>query len=162
MSRTIRAEPLTPEAFAGFGDVIRLRSAPDRLINGGLCGRHHDLARLDILEGRAGISLFDAAPRALPYRLDLMERHPLGSQAFLPMSLTSFLVTVAEDEGGAPGRPRAFLTAPGEGVNIGRGVWHGVLTPLEAPGLFAVVDRIGEGANLEETRIDPPWEIMAG
>ncbi len=162
MTRTIRAEPLTPEAFAPFGEVIRLRAAPDRIINGGLCGRHHDLARLDIREGRAGISLFDAAPRALPYRLDLMERHPLGSQAFLPMSLTSFLVTVAEDEGGAPGRPRAFLTAPGEGVNIARGVWHGVLTPLEAPGLFAVVDRIGEGANLEEARIDPAWEIVAG
>ncbi|MFN3262856.1 MAG: ureidoglycolate lyase [Pikeienuella sp.] len=162
MSRRIVAERLTPEAFAPFGDVIRLRAAPDRIINGGLCGRHHDLARLDILEGRAGISLFDAAPRALPYRLDLMERHPLGSQAFLPMSLTSFLVTVAEDEGGAPGRPRAFLTAPGEGVNIGRGVWHGVLTPLEAPGLFAVVDRIGEGANLMEARIDPAWEIVGG
>lgn len=162
MSRRIVAEPLTPEAFASFGDVIRLRSAPDRVINGGLCGRHHDLARLDILEGRAGISLFDAAPRALPYRLDLMERHPLGSQAFLPMSLTSFLVTVAEDEGGAPGRPRAFLTAPGDGVNIGRGVWHGVLTPLEAPGLFAVVDRIGDGANLEEAPLDPAWEIVAG
>ena len=162
MSRTILTEPLTPEAFAPFGDVIRLRAAPDRIINGGLCGRHHDLARLDILEGRAGISLFDAAARALPYRLALMERHPLGSQAFLPMSLTSFLVTVAADEGGAPGRPRAFLTAPGEGVNIARGVWHGVLTPLEAPGLFAVVDRIGEGANLEEARIDPAWEIVAG
>lgn len=161
MNRRIIAEPLTPKAFAAFGDVIRLRDAPDRLINAGLCGRHHDLARLDILDGRAGISLFDARPRALPYRLDLMERHPLGSQAFLPMSLTSFLVTVAPDDDGAPGRPRAFLTAPGEGVNIGRGVWHGVLAPLEAPGLFAVVDRIGEGANLEEAPLAEPWEVVA-
>ncbi len=161
MSRTIVAEPLTPEAFAPFGEVIRRRAWPDRVINAGLCGRHHDLAAPDIAEGRAGISLFDAMPRALPHRLDLMERHPLGSQAFLPMSLAPFLVTVAPDEGGAPGRPRAFIAAPGEGVSIGRNVWHGVLTPLAAPSLFAVVDRIGEGANLEERHLPEPWIVVA-
>jgi ureidoglycolate lyase len=80
----------------------------------------------------------------------MMERHPLGSQAFLPLSLDPFLVTVAEDDGGRPARPRAFLTTPGQGINLRRGVWHGVLTPLREPGLFAVIDRIGEGDNLEE------------
>lgn len=157
--RMIAARPLTSTAFAPFGDVIGLKAEPDRLINQGLCGRHHDLARLDFGDGRAGVSLFDAAPRALPYRLEMMERHPEGSQAFLPMSLSSFLVIVAEDAAGAPGRPAAFLTAPGEGVNFHRNVWHGVLTPLSAPGLFAVIDRIGPGANLEEHWFETPWLI---
>lgn len=161
MSRIVVAAPLSEAAFAPFGEAIRLRDRPDRIINRGLCGRHHDLAAPDIEDGRAGISLFDALPRALPLRLDLMERHPLGSQAFLPLSLGRFLVTVAPDAGGRPGRPLAFIAGPGEGVNIGRGIWHGVLTPLTAPGLFAVLDRIGEGPNLEEAEIDPPWEIVA-
>ncbi len=89
----------------------------------------------------------------------MMERHPLGSQAFLPMSLQPFLVIVAPDAGGRPGAPVAFLTGPGQGVNYHRGTWHGVLTPLHAPGLFAVVDRIGEGSNLEEYWFEEPYEI---
>jgi ureidoglycolate lyase len=86
----------------------------------------------------------------------MVERHPLGSQAFIPMSLDPFLVVVAEGEDPVPGRIRAFLTAPGQGVNLLRNCWHGVLTPLQAPGLFAVVDRIGEGANLEEHWLPEP------
>lgn len=160
MSRVIRTEPLTAEAFAPYGEVIEAAGAPDRIINQGLCGRFHNLAQLDFGPGgRAGISVFDAEPRALPYRLDLMERHPDGSQAFIPMSAVPFLVIVAPDEGGRPGAPRAFLTAPGQGVNYRRGTWHGVLTPLSAPGLFAVVDRIGDTANLEEFRLEPPFTV---
>ncbi|WP_370160880.1 ureidoglycolate lyase [Limimaricola soesokkakensis] len=160
MSGEIRTEPLTRAAFAPFGDVIEAAGAPDKIINAGLCGRHHDLARLDFgSDGRAGISVFDAKPRALPYTLDLVERHPDGSQAFIPLSLASFLVIVAPDEDGRPGRPRAFVTTPGQAVNLLRNTWHGVLTPLEAPGLFAVVDRIGPGANLEEYRFEVPWRV---
>jgi ureidoglycolate lyase len=158
----IVAEPLIPEAFAPFGDVLEAAGPPDRLINRGLCGRWHDRARLDFgPDGRPGLSVFKAQPRALPYLLDLVERHPLGSQAFLPMSLDPFLVIVAPDEGGRPGTPRAFLTAPGQGVNLLRGTWHGVLTPLHAPGLFAVVDRIGDGANLEEVALAPAMTVVA-
>jgi ureidoglycolate lyase len=156
--RAIRPAPLTAAAFALFGDVLEA-SGDFRLINEGLCRRHHDRARLDFHAGRAGISIFDAVPRALPYDFDLVERHPDGSQAFLPMTAQPFLVIVAPDEGGRPGDPRAFLTAPGQGINLHRGTWHGVLTPLAAPGLFAVVDRIGEGANLEEYRYPAPWRV---
>ena len=151
---------LTAEAFAPFGDVIELRDAPDKIINQGLCGRHHDLAALDFGDGRAGISLFDAKPRTLPYRLDLVERHPDGSQAFIPMSQTSFLVIVAPDNKGTPDTPLAFLTSPGQGINLHRGTWHGVLTPLQAPGLFAVIDRIGDGPNLEEFRFEQPYTVV--
>ena len=159
---TIRTEPLTANAFQPFGDVLDASGAPDRLINQGLCGRFHDRARLDFGDGRAGISIFDAEPRRLPYRLEMVERHPEGSQAFLPMTAQPFLVIVAPDDAGRPGTPRAFLTAPGQGINLLRGTWHGVLTPLHAPGLFAVVDRIGAGAHLEEHWFDMGYDVVAG
>jgi len=155
MSR-VTAKPLTAQAFAPFGDVLEIAGAPDRIINQGLCGRYHDRARLDFGPGgRAGLSLFDAAPRSLPYRLDLVERHPDGSQAFIPMHGNDWLVIVAEP-GDSPGPVHGFIVGPGQGINLHRGTWHGVLTPLHAPGVFAVVDRIGDTANLQEYKLDPP------
>ena len=159
MSGTVLIQPLTSEAFAPFGDVIDTSGEPDKIINQGLCGRYHDRAEMDFSDGRAGLSLFKAEPRALPLTLEMMERHPEGSQAFIPMSMDAFLVIVAEDAGGKPGAPLAFQTAPGQAINFHRGVWHGVLTPLAAPGLFAVVDRIGNGANLEEHWFDTPYLV---
>lgn len=157
--RTIRTEPLTAEAFAPFGDVLEA-TGDFRLINAGLCRRHHDRARMDFgPEARAGISIFDAVPRALPYEFDLIERHPDGSQAFLPMSEHPFLVIVSA---GPEATPRAFLTDGAQGINLYRGTWHGVLTPLSAPGRFAVVDRIGQTPNLEEHRFPTPWCVVAG
>jgi len=160
VSREITPRPLTAEAFAPFGDLLDTSRGPDFLINEGLCGRHHDRARLEFGGGAPGLSLFDAVPRSLPYRFDLVERHPRGSQAFVPMCLCSFLVIVAPDAGGTPGTPQAFLTAPGQAVNLHRATWHGVLTPLEAPGLFAVVDRVGAGENLEEYRYPEGWVVV--
>lgn len=151
MSMTIQASPLTAEALRPYGDVLEAVGDPDKLINQGFCGRWHDRAAMDFgSDGRAGISIFKAEPRALPYQLDLLERHPEGSQAFVPMSLTEWLVIVADDVGGKPDRIKAFIAAPGQGINLHRGTWHGVLTTLAAPGLFAVIDRIGPTANLEE------------
>ena len=156
--RTLVPSPLTPETFAPFGDVLDA-TGDFRLINAGLCQRHHDRATLDFgPEGRAGISVFQAQPRALPYDFDLIERHPEGSQAFLPMTEHPFLVIVAT---GPDAPPQAFLTNGAQGINLHRGTWHGVLAPLHAPGLFAVVDRIGTTPNLEEHRYPAPWTVLA-
>jgi ureidoglycolate lyase len=157
--RSIAAQPLTPEAFAAFGDVIEA-TGPSYPINDGMCDRFHDLARMEFEGGRAGISLGRGRPYPLPHAFRLVERHPLGSQAFLPTSDDPFLVVVAPDEDGRPGRPRAFITAPGQGVNYLRNVWHGVLTPLGRPGLFVIVDRIGEGVNLVEHLYDADWQVV--
>jgi ureidoglycolate lyase len=157
----ISARALSAEEFAPFGDVLETAGEPDKIINQGLCGRFHDRAKLDFGPGgRAGISLFSAVPRSLPYRLEMVERHPDGSQAFVPMHQNPWLVIVA-GAGDRPGTIRAFLAAPGQGVNLHRGTWHGVLTPLREPGLFAVVDRIGTTANLEEHWLPEPVMITA-
>jgi ureidoglycolate lyase len=159
--RALVAEPLTAAAFAPFGDVIE--AAGDSFpINGGMCDRFHDRARMEFVgDGRAGISIGFGRPYPLPLSFSLVERHPLGSQAFVPMQEDAFIVVVAPDEGGRPGTPRAFLTAPGQGVNYLRNVWHGVLTPLGRPGRFLIVDRVGTGDNLEEFVYDAPWTVTA-
>jgi len=155
--RQITAEPLTQPAFARFGDVLQA-DGDFRLINAGLCRRHHDLGRLDFGDARAGLSIFLAQPRALPCQLDLIECHPDGSQAFIPMTQHPFLIVVTA---GPQATPRAFLSNGHQGINLLRGTWHGVLTPLADPGLFAVVDRIGATPNLLEHRYGDPWTVTA-
>ena len=158
------AAPLTREAFAPFGEVIEKAGSPSFPINAGNCQRHHALATTDI-EGdgaRAVISIFDARPYALPLALPLVERHPLGSQAFFPLTARRWLVVVFEDEDGRPVRPAAFLAGPNQGVNIARGVWHAVLTPLDAAADFLVVDRDGSGDNLEEFHFDTRPVVTLG
>ena len=155
---TILIEPLTADSFAPFGQVIDLDGAEHFPINNGMTERYHDLARVELGgEGsRPLISVFRGQPYDLPLILRLMERHPLGSQAFYPLGDRPFLVIVARDLSGTPDLPRAFITRPGQGVNIAMNTWHGVLTPLEVASDFLVVDRGGDGNNLEEYHFDVP------
>lgn len=156
------AQPLTAEEFARFGDVIDCAGRADMIINQGRCQRFHDQASLEAIgdEARLGISLFQSELVASPVVCAMVERHPHGTQAFLPMSFDPFLVIVADDDSGRPGQIHAFLTSKGQGVNYHRNIWHGVLTPLSGPGLFAVVDRVGGGHNLEEYWFEQPRVIL--
>ncbi|MEO9613537.1 MAG: ureidoglycolate lyase [Nitratireductor sp.] len=161
MTRAVTAQPLTREAFAAFGDVLDTDWPNHFSINNGKCERYHDLARVEAAgpNARVLVSLFKATPYAFPLEIGMVERHPFGSQAFMPLSPAPFLVVVCPDGPGGPGAPHAFVTAPGQGVNYRRNTWHAVLTPIGAPQDFLVVDRGGDGSNLEEFFFDAPWEV---
>jgi len=159
--RVIVAQTLNAATFAPFGDVLEVAGDPSVIINQGKCARYSDLAKLDFSDARAGISIFKSETCTLPCPLNMVERHPLGSQAFIPMSGHSFLVVVAEDRDGTPVNPQAFITVAGQAINLHKGIWHGVLTPLHEPGLFAVIDRIGTSENLEEHYFKTPYLIQA-
>ncbi|MEQ8335350.1 ureidoglycolate lyase [Nisaea sp.] len=161
MSRTIRAEPLTAEDFAPFGTVIEAAGSPSFMINAGLCGRYHDLARPETdTDGTVSLSVGRSEAVTLPLSLTMMERHPFGSQAFVPMAGDRFLVIVAEDRDGAPGTPRAFLTNGHQGIQYRMNCWHGVLAPVTGPANFLIVDRVGPGDNLEEHHLAAPYTIV--
>lgn len=161
MKRIVTAKPLSRAAFAPFGDVIDTDWDDHFPINQGKCERYHDLAKVEA-EGpnaRVLISIFKGTPYDFPLRLTMVERHPLGSQAFMPLSPAPFLVVVCPDGPDGPGTPHAFVTRPGQGVSYRRDTWHAVLTPIGAPQDFLVVDRGGDGDNLVEHHFDEPWEV---
>jgi ureidoglycolate lyase len=160
-ARLLVAQKLTSEAFAPFGTVIDKAGFAPRPMNAGMARRYHDLAEVVVAgdDARVVIGLVEAQPYALPLRLSLVERHPLGAQAFVPLDAAPFLVIVCPDEDGQPGRPQAFVTAPHQGVCYARNTWHGVLTPFGAAQDFVVIDRGGAGVNLEEYVFAEPWIV---
>lgn len=149
----LEAQPLTPDAFAPFGDVIDRRVANSFPINGGRTARFHDLARVEVLGdgARPMISIFVSHPVQVPLDVDCLERHPLGSQAFIPMHEEKFLIVVAPPGDDIhPDTVRAFITDGYQGINYRAGTWHAVHSVLDCKGEFLVVDRGGPGNNCDE------------
>lgn len=149
----LRPQPLTSEMFAPFGEVIQRDGARHYPINGGTAERFHDLARIEPgPDGHVIVSIVRSQPRIAPMSLTMMERHPLGSQAFIPLQAMPYLVVVAESLPGLrqPGAMHAFLARGDQGVNYGPGVWHHPLFALHQTSDFLVIDRQGLGANCEE------------
>lgn len=158
--REVRPEPLTADAFAPFGDVIEARGAwiP---INYGMTERYNDLAGVDCGDegGRVIVSLFRGQPLDPPV-LRIFERHPLGSQAFMPLGDAPYLVAVAPAGALDPQAIRVFRAAPRQGVNYRKGVWHHYLLPLAAGAEFLVIDRDGPGSNCDEVELDPADQLQ--
>lgn len=150
--RALSPEPLTADAFAGFGDVIQAGEAFE-IINHGTTRLFADLAHIDVATagGRPQISLYHARPYELPLAIAMLERHPFSSQAFMPLHGESFLIVVAP-AGTHPGPAalRAFVSNGRQGVNYRRGTWHHPLIALSDPSEFLVVDRAGDGQNCDE------------
>lgn len=158
----LTVEPLSAEAFAPFGDVLQVSDQAEHFtINAGNTERYHDLARLDPGPGGKVIaSIFRGSPRTLPFSVAVMERHLLGSQAFMPLfgggASRGYLVVVALP-GKAPGAAdlRCFLASASQGVNYAAGVWHHPLLALDTVSDFLVLDRSGPDDNCEEVALDP-------
>lgn len=149
--------PLTRAEFISFGEVIDRREASALTINGGRTQRYDDLVVVEILgdDSRPRVSLFLSEPVELPLEIHTLERHPLGSQAFIPMHGERFLIVVAPaGDVIDPSTVRAFITDGRQGVNYRAGTWHAVHSVLDRQGEFLVVDRAGPGANCDEQAVN--------
>lgn len=163
MPNVLTVRPLTKESFAPFGDVLETDGASVRMINGGTTERFHALGAASVdPDGRVIFNIFRGQPRQFPYSVDMMERHPLGSQAFYPLADKPWLVVASEDRDGHPADPQAFLARGTQGVNYRANVWHHPLIVLDEISDFLVVDRDGQGANLEESTYRQPYLIEDG
>lgn len=161
MAEILTIQPLTKEAFAPFGSVIEADPAFMRYINGGTTERYNALTEVEAVgeDAKVIINIFRGSPRSFPYAVNMMERHPFGSQSFSPIDDRPWLVVVAEDEGGKPGRPQVFRAGGRQGVNYRRNVWHHPLMTVGAVSDFLVVDRLGAGNNVIEHFYDTPFVI---
>lgn len=145
-------EPLTPEAFAPFGTVLQTEGARSFPINQGTTTRFDGLAVPEVGQGTAAISIFRGTPRPQPVAIEMLERHPLGTQAFYPLSNHDWLVVVADSPTSGL---RCFRARGDQGVQYGVNVWHHPLLVLANSQDFLVVDRTGPGENLEEVDLPP-------
>ena len=146
----IKPKTINKENFKKFGDMITTDDIKPLEINDGYAKRYDGIANLDAKKdnGESTISIFSALKRSFPMKVDMMEKHPLGSQAFIPMKETTFLTFVAP-EGDKPelDKIESFVVPKGIGVNYNPGVWHFPLISTEDMN-FLVVDRLGNGDNL--------------
>jgi len=152
---TLRPVPITAERFAPYGDVIHAAPAAVQAMNDARFERFDDLAKVDIEQaggGRLAISIARSkTPTALPHRFDMVERHPLGSQAFIPLAPFSFVVVVAPaGESVDIADLRAFVTNGSQGINYHKGVWHMPLIATEDGQAFLVIDRVPGENNCEQ------------
>ena len=150
IEKIIKPVPITKENFSKFGEVITTENIKPLEINNGYAKRFDEIAKIDTYsqEGETTISIFSALKRSFPMKIDMMEKHPLGSQAFIPMKETIFLTFVAP-QGEKPNieKIESFIVPKGKGVNYKAGVWHFPLIATEDMD-FLVVDRKGPGDNL--------------
>jgi len=163
MTITLVPKPLTSERFAPFGDVIE--SVVDRTVamNAERFERFDDLCRLDMSDdGRVAVSIARCrVATALPYRLDMVERHPLGSQAFVPLGPSSMIVVVAPPEESVEASDLcAFVTNGRQGINYHRGTWHMPLIAFESGQEFLIIDRAADQPNCDMHSLDEPVMLV--
>ena len=157
--KELKLNQINKDQFQPFGDIIDKKQNIPFEINNGNCLRYNNLAKLLFTNGKAGISLFESKKITLPYSFNFMEKHPLGSQAFIPVYGCIFIVIVAKEINGIPSEPIAFITNQGQGVNYHKNIWHGVLAPLEDNATFTVIDWIGRENNLETYTFDSYFQV---
>lgn len=157
----LQVEPLDSTRFAPFGEVIETAQARQVFsINTGTAQRFHDLARIDTGQrgGRTVLSIFRAQPRQFPFPVEIIERHPLGSQAFFPLSGEPYLVIVSESPAH---RPKVFAASADQGVNFHPGTWHHALVALNRECDFLVIDRDGGDENCDEERLSETCVVLS-
>tara|TARA_R110000744_G_scaffold22554_1_gene57664 strand:- start:1302 stop:1808 length:507 start_codon:yes stop_codon:yes gene_type:complete len=155
--QVITPKPLTQEAFSAFGDVIEADAGAKIIeINDGFTQRYHDLAKVDVSDnaGHAIINIFRSTPLAQPIAVKMMERHPHGSQAFIPMGQNPYLVVVAPAGEFDVNKLEIFIANSDQGVNYHKGTWHHFCLALRGESDFLVVDRGGEGDNCDVLELD--------
>jgi len=159
----LKVQALEKAAFAAFGDVIECDGHDSISVNNGMAQRFNDLAQVDTHtdNGTTLISLFTSKQYSTPHRVQFVERHPLGSQAFMPLSSAPFVVVVAPaGDSINVNELRAFVSNGKQGINYHRAVWHHVLLTPSAETTFLCVDRGGTGDNCEERWFDAETKLM--
>jgi ureidoglycolate lyase len=156
MTAAIVVKPLTQQAFSQYGDVIEVnKNTKHFTINDGFSERYHDLAKVNTLaeNGRTLINIFRSTPLAMPIAINMMERHPLSSQAFMPLGQQPYLVVVAPQGEFNEALIEVFIARNDQGVNYHAGTWHHYCLALNEVSDFLVIDR-GDAKGVKSENCD--------
>ena len=162
MEITVEPKPINKENFSKFGELVTTEGLKSIDINNGYAKRFQEAVKLDTLQdrGETTISIFSALKRTFPMKIDMMEQHPLGSQSFIPMKETTFLVLVApKSDKPDLNKIESFIIPPGVGINYKSGTWHFPLISTEDMN-FLVIDRKGSGNNLKIENLDKDQIVL--
>lgn len=161
-SLTLKPLPLTRERFSAYGNVIESPHTGAQTMNDARFDRFDDLCEIDIPDGRVAVSIaVSRTASVLPYLIDMVERHPHGSQAFMPLSVCKMIVVVAEpNESVEASDLRAFISNGHQGVNYHRGTWHMPLIALQPGQRYLVIDRATDRTNCDEHTLDTPVMLV--
>ena len=160
--KIIKPKQLTKDSFLRFGDVIEANDQVKKYsINDGHTQRYHDLAKIDVTndDGKALVNIFRSNPLELPIILQSMERHPLSSQAFMPLGNEPYLVVVAPAGEFNESAIEVFISTASQGVNYHTGTWHHYCLALNNVSDFVVIDRGGRGENCDIVNLNSPIQI---
>lgn len=163
--KKLTPKALTSQGFKAFGDVIEVSNANQHfIINEGFTERYHDLANIDVTEdnGRTLVNIFRATPLPQPITIKMMERHPLSSQAFMPLGQQPYLVIVAPAGEFTVDKLQVFKANANQGVNYHKGTWHHYCLALNQVSDFLVIDRGGKGDNCDVISYDELLKSTAG
>jgi ureidoglycolate lyase len=162
MEKIIKPIKINRSNFVTYGDLISTNDIKPMDINAGYAKRFDNLADLNTLKdgGKTIVSIFSALKRTFPMKIDMMEKHPLCSQAFIPMKETTFLCFVAP-QGTFPeiNKIQSFIVPPKMGINYKPGIWHFPLISTEDTD-FLVIDRKGSGENLIIHKFDKEEVVL--
>jgi ureidoglycolate lyase len=155
--RILKPAPLTRESFAAYGDVIESNSPQAAAMNAERFERFDDLCAVEASDGRVAVSIARCrSATKLPYSFDMVERHPHGSQAFMPLTPCRMLLVVAPPGELVAADLRAFVSNGRQGINYHRGTWHMPLIAFEPGQEFLVIDRSGATPNCDLHHLDEP------
>ena len=159
----LQAEALTPEAFAPYGDVVESAETQALEMNAESFQRFDDLCKVEAHEGRVAISIARCRIATdLPHQIDMVERHPHGSQAFVPLTPCTMMVVVAPaGPSVAVAELRAFVSNGHQGINYHRGTWHMPLIAFNAGQEFLIIDRLGGSPNCDLLPLAEPVTLLA-
>ena len=159
----LQPEPLTATAFAPYGDIVESADAQPDAMNAERFQRFDDLCKVEAKDGRIAVSIARCKiATALPHQINMVERHPHGSQAFVPLTPCTMLVVVAPaGERVAAAQLRAFASNGRQGINYHRGTWHMLLIAFSAGQEFLIIDRVGDSPNCDIQELDEPVILQA-
>lgn len=163
MTITLKPQPLTSERFAPYGDVIESTINRTAAMNATRFDRVDDLCAIEMSDsGRVAVSIARCRiATSLPHRIDMVERHPLGSQAFVPLTPCRMIVVVAPPEESVEASDlRAFVSNGRQGINYHRGTWHMPLIAFDAGQEFLIIDRATDAPNCYEHSLDEPVMLV--